>query len=165
MKSGMRKGVSACRAHQSCGATLCHTGSGRTLQAMSTEATQLVPLHERPLHERVAAVIRSERATYQVLQADIARALGVSQQTVSEKLGGKVAITLDELGVIAPLFGLEPDDVIRQARSLRPVVIAPGPRPPTPTLDSGGRRLHLLRVRPTGLEPAAFCSGGRRSIH
>ena len=38
-----------------------------------------------------------------------------------------------------------------------------GPRPTSPAGEGLDRRLQL--VRPTGLEPAAFCSGGRRSIH
>ena len=104
-------------------------------------------------------------ATYQVLQADLARALGVTQQTVSEKRNGHTPFTINELEIIAPLFELEADDLLREARNLRPVSIAPvGPRGPKPTVDYDGRHMHLV-VRPTGLEPAAFCSGGRRSIH
>ena len=88
---------------------------------MSTNLTALVPLAQRPLHERVAAVIRAEMARFDITQVRLASALGVKQQTISSKKSGKTPFSLDELEIVAPLFGMTPEDVLRAARELRPV--------------------------------------------
>lgn len=88
---------------------------------MSTQLTTLVPLAQRPLHERVAATVRAEMARYDVTQAQIAARLGVSQQAVSSKKSGKTPFTLDELEAIAPLFEMTADELVRGERVHRPV--------------------------------------------
>lgn len=88
---------------------------------MSMDVHTLVPLAERPLHERVAAVVRGEMARYDVSQARMSLILGITQQSVSRKRSGQTPYTLDELEIIAPLFGQTPDELLRQARELRPV--------------------------------------------
>lgn len=79
---------------------------------MNAQVTTLVPLSQRPLRERVAANVRAEMARYGVSQADVAAALGVSQQAVSMKIHGRRPLSLDDLEVVAPLFGLEAADLL-----------------------------------------------------
>nr|WP_297429770.1 helix-turn-helix transcriptional regulator [uncultured Actinotalea sp.] len=79
------------------------------------------PLAGRSLHQRVAAVVRGEMARYQITQARLASALGIAQQSVSRKRSGRTPWTLDELEVIAPLFGSTPEELVRQAGALRRV--------------------------------------------
>jgi len=59
----------------------------------------------------VAANIRAEAARTRTPQKAIAAALGISQQSVSQRLNGVVAIDVEELGVIAELLGV-PDEVL-----------------------------------------------------
>lgn len=93
---------------------------------MSTQISTLVPLAERPLHQRVAAVVRGEMARYEITQARLATILGITQQSVSRKRSGQTPYTLDELDVIAPLLATTPDELLRAARDLRPVDPAGG---------------------------------------
>jgi len=86
-----------------------------------TTTTHLVPLTERPLHERVAAVVRAQMAAYGVTQAQLAQRLNITQQSVSPKRSGKTPFTLNELELIAPMFAMEADEILRAARELRPV--------------------------------------------
>jgi DNA-binding XRE family transcriptional regulator len=86
---------------------------------MSTDVTHLVPLDERPLHQRVAANVRAEMARYGVTQVRIANVLGVTQQTISAKKGGSTPFTLDELDLLAPLFGMTVNELIRGAKDPR----------------------------------------------
>lgn len=88
---------------------------------MTTQVTTLIPLTARPLHERVAAVVRGQMSVYGVTQTRLAAVLGVTQQTVSAKKAGKTPFTLDELELIAPMFGMEADELLRAARDLRPI--------------------------------------------
>ena len=85
----------------------------------ASTVTRLVPLSERPLHERVAAVVRAEMARYRVSQTSLARHLGVAQQNVSRKCSGRTPFALDELDVIAPLIGMRLVDIIRAAEGQR----------------------------------------------
>jgi len=55
--------------------------------------------------ERVAGNIRAEMARGNITQGAIANALGLTQQAVSRRLKGVVAIDLDELAVIAEVLG------------------------------------------------------------
>ncbi|WP_081802281.1 helix-turn-helix domain-containing protein [Actinotalea ferrariae] len=99
---------------------------GAYLGLMSTQIRALVPIASRPLHERVAAVVRGEMARYEVTQARLAGVLGITQQSVSRKRAGTSPWTLDELETVAPLFGSTADELVRQARELRPVDPAGG---------------------------------------
>lgn len=84
---------------------------------MSTNVTRLVPLAERPLSKRLAATIRAEMEYFDVAQADVAQALGVSQQAVSLKINGKRPIGFDELAMIAPLFDATAAELLAEAES------------------------------------------------
>lgn len=60
-----------------------HNGPAYCLPMSSIPVTPLVPLHERPLGQRVAATIRAELARYDIPQTRVASALGLTQQAVS----------------------------------------------------------------------------------
>lgn len=87
-----------------------------------SEVTHLVPLRERPLHERVAATVRAEMARYGVRQREIAIALGLTQQSVSGKLRGSTPFAVDELAVVAPMVGMTVSELIAQGEGPRPGV-------------------------------------------
>ena len=104
---------------------------------MSTDVTHLVPLAQRPLHERVAANVRAEMARLSVTQTRMANLLGVTQQTVSAKRSGATPFTLDELELVAPVFGMTVEELIRGARTPQPATAdarwAPWDSNPQPT--------------------------------
>jgi transcriptional regulator with XRE-family HTH domain len=106
--------------------------------AMSTEVTRLVPISERPLRARVAANIRAELARNDVTQVQVAAALGITQQAVSQKLSGRRPFSLDDVEVIAPMVGMAPDELVRGSKN---------PQPAGPT-GAG--------ARPEGFEPPTF---------
>ena len=60
-------------------------------------------------------------AQYEINQVRLAGALGITQQSVSRKRSGFTPWTLDELEIVAPMFGTTPDQLLRLARELRPV--------------------------------------------
>ena len=56
----------------------------------------------------VAANTRAEMARRKIRQRHIAEYLGMTQQSVSARLSGRVAFTVDELAAIARLLGVDP---------------------------------------------------------
>lgn len=54
----------------------------------------------------VAANIRAEMARQRIPQTAIAAALGITQQSVSNRINGRVPIDVDELAVFARLLGV-----------------------------------------------------------
>ncbi|MCK9629952.1 MAG: helix-turn-helix domain-containing protein, partial [Bacteroidales bacterium] len=80
---------------------------------MTVNVVPLVPLDDLSLSERVAANIRAEIARFGLQQTDVARALGISQQSVSLKIHGKRPLSLDEIEGFARLVGLSPEDLVR----------------------------------------------------
>ncbi len=95
-----------------------------------TKVTALVPIAERPWHERVARAVRREMADYGVTQTRMAAVLGLSQQAVSSKRNGKTPFTLDELEVVASMFGMKTEDLLIKARALTdPPAVAEGAGP------------------------------------
>lgn len=128
---------------------------------MSTVHT-LVPLAERPLSQRVAATVRAEMARLDISQHDLAIALGVTQQAVSLKIKGKRPLSVDELDVVAPLFGMTAAELVDDAKKGRP----DGPLRPRRESNSqptGGVFAQVIRledrrktaVRPQGTPPRA----------
>jgi transcriptional regulator with XRE-family HTH domain len=81
---------------------------------MTAAATQVQPTSL--LHQQVASNIRAERARSNISQARMAEVLGIAQQNVSAKLRGVRAFTLDEIGILAPLFGMTPAELIAGVR-------------------------------------------------
>jgi len=71
------------------------------------------------LSDRVAAQIRRELAGRRQSQASLARAMGVAQMWVSDRLSGKTQIDLNDLHRIATTMGLTPVDLFpRQEREV-----------------------------------------------
>ena len=104
---------------------------------MSSELSYLVPMAERPLRERVALNVRIEMTRNGVKQIQLAAVLGLTQQAVSMKVNGLRPFSLDDLEVIAPLFGMSAAELVQGE--------AGRPRPGDP--DGG------VTVRHQGLEP------------
>lgn len=55
--------------------------------------------------EQVRAAIRAEMARYQVEQADLARSLCTTQQSISRRLTGTTQLTVDDITNIAVAIG------------------------------------------------------------
>lgn len=66
----------------------------------------MVPLMSETPTERIAGEIRAEMARQQRSQRQLALALGYTQQAVSRRLAGHVAIDVDELDAIARFLGV-----------------------------------------------------------
>lgn len=64
------------------------------------------PLSATP--NQVRAAIRAEMARYNVEQTDLARHLCMTQQAVSRRLTGQVALTVDDIVRIAAVIGCPP---------------------------------------------------------
>lgn len=58
------------------------------------------------LSARVAANVRAELARAGYSQAKLAQALDTTQQTISRRMSGQVAFTIEELGSIANILGV-----------------------------------------------------------
>jgi hypothetical protein len=63
-----------------------------------------------------AAAIRFEAARRGLSQRQIAAEVGLSRAAVSDRFRGKTAWTLDQVGVIALLFGCEPAVLVNEPR-------------------------------------------------
>lgn len=84
--------------------------SGRTISfSVLTRAQyecRYVPM-ELVHAQRVSAAVRAEMARTRTPQASLARALGITQQSVSRRLNGHTPFTLDEVVVAADLLGVD----------------------------------------------------------
>jgi len=63
-----------------------------------------------------AAAIRFEAARRGLSQMQIAAEVGLSRAAVSDRFRGKTAWTLDQLGVIAQLFGCDVSVLVKEPR-------------------------------------------------
>lgn len=68
--------------------------------------------------EYVTATIRAEVARRRLTQRELAEALGISQQSVHNRLSGKVVIDLHELGIIADTLGVTVESLVRAPESV-----------------------------------------------
>lgn len=68
------------------------------------------------LHRVVAATVRAEMARVNITQQRLAEMVGVSQQGISDRLRGKTPFTINEVGILAPLFGMIPAELIAGQR-------------------------------------------------
>lgn len=71
---------------------------------------------DRP-REYVAANVRAEAARRRWSQADLAGRLGVSQETLSRRLTGRVVIDVDELVDMAAALGVSPAELLTRRPS------------------------------------------------
>lgn len=60
----------------------------------------------------VGEAVRAEMVRSRVTQAQVASALGKTQQVVSAKLCGKTVITVNELTAIAQTLGVDPRSLL-----------------------------------------------------
>lgn len=67
-----------------------------------------VPSQPRTLRELVAAEVRAQLARQQISQQELAKAIGLSQASISERLRGKTPFTTDDLERIADALGVHP---------------------------------------------------------
>lgn len=123
---------------------------------MSAEITHLVPFDELPLSQRVIRNIRAEMARYDVQQAQLAAALGVTSQAVSQKLSGRRHLSIDELDVIAGVLRMTPEELIRGMRN---------PRQGRGPDGGGGSRLPRLDLNQQPSDLASAQVTALRSAH
>lgn len=70
------------------------------------------------VRRNVSAAVRVEMARNSLRQADVAEALGLSQQAVSRRLKGAVSFDADELVTLAALFGVPASALIDQPEAM-----------------------------------------------
>jgi transcriptional regulator with XRE-family HTH domain len=56
--------------------------------------------------ERIASGVRAEVARYRKQQSEVAEVLGMTQQSVSDRLLGKIGFRAEELAVLAEWLGI-----------------------------------------------------------
>lgn len=95
------------------------------------------------LRDRVAAEARAWRGRLNITQVEIARALNLSQPQVSARMRGHVAFSLEEVEVLADLFGIEPAELLGMGQTRN--------GPPPGTRATGGGTNFVAPA--TGLEP------------
>ena len=73
-----------------------------------------------PATVRVASEVRAWRGRLQISQKTLSERLGLSQASMSARLNGKAAFTLDELDTLAEMFGIEVTDLFGPSTSWYP---------------------------------------------
>ena len=101
-------------------------------------------------NEALGFTVNQYLFAHNVTRERLGELLGVTRTVVSKKVRGQVGWTARDVAVVAGYFGLSVDDLMPRR--------ADG----APAAGGGGGAGAVPR---TGFEPAAFCSGGRRSIH
>ena len=74
------------------------------------------PLEDRA-RRNLAAIFRAQRARLNIDQADLAKAVGTTQATVSRKLTNRAPFTAIELGTYCKALGLDVNETIALAMS------------------------------------------------
>lgn len=62
--------------------------------------------------QRVAAEVRGHAARQGIMQKELARILGMHPSQITARMRGRTAFTLDELAVLAKVFGIQPADLM-----------------------------------------------------
>ena len=109
------------------------------MQEMST--LRMVPDQPARLTDRVAAEVRANMARVRMTQTELAEILGLTQSTVSKRLLGKIAFSVDELDTVAAAFGVHP--AVLMGGVAQPNDNGPGTR--AGTTDRYPRNLVTLR--------------------
>src|SRR6266542_655784 len=86
------------------------------------------------LRHLIAAEVRAEMARQQVTQVQLSRTIGMSQQSLSERLRGKTPFTTDDLGEVGDALGVNPAKLLGGAP---PADNGPGTRAATTGRWSG----------------------------
>lgn len=73
---------------------------------------QVVELHPTAARLRAAGEVRAWKGRLRMSQAALGKLLGISQASVSARLTGAAAFTLDELDVLADYFGVDVADLM-----------------------------------------------------
>jgi transcriptional regulator with XRE-family HTH domain len=84
---------------------------------MSAQSDHVAEPVTLTLHRRVAANVRSAMGYHGYVQADLARMLHMPQQSISDRLRGKTAFTLNELETLAPYLGLTVAEIIEGGKT------------------------------------------------
>lgn len=66
----------------------------------------------------IGEVIRIQRRGFEMQQADLAKALGISQASMSRKESGKESLTMSQLFDLAFVFNVWPQDLIKLALNI-----------------------------------------------
>jgi transcriptional regulator with XRE-family HTH domain len=66
--------------------------------------------------EKVIGELRAEIARQRLTQREVAARLGWSQQVLSKRLTGEVAISIDEAGKLAEVLGIKPEQLMQVQR-------------------------------------------------
>lgn len=119
---------------------------------MSTDVVVLPAPDHKPFTVVVAAKIRGRIAELGYRQADLAGVLGVSQQSVSKRLTGKVPFDVNELATVADWLGVSVMQLLGDAGSTPP---NGGPGKIAGTVGDMARRLAFRHLRPAGLTLAS----------
>ncbi len=90
----------------------------------------------------VAGRLRQAIAARNIKKGAVAEMIGMNFTSFSKRVNGRLAIDVDEAEIISDAIGVNRDWL----------------------LTGNGLMLDPEWVPPAGFEPAAFCSGGRRSI-
>ncbi len=72
---------------------------------------------EAQARRNLAAIFRAQRARLNIDQADLAKAVGTTQATVSRKLTNRAAFTAIELGAYCKALGLDVNETLTLAMS------------------------------------------------
>ena len=91
-----------------------------------------VAITTKPLSWHIAGEIRAEAAYQRIKASQLARKLGLSQQTFSLRYRGEVAFSTDELFQVASVLGTTPTELMARAEYR----LAPGKLPPATHLES-----------------------------
>lgn len=110
-----------------------------------------LPAREDRLRTRVAAEVRAWRGRLQISQTAMAKTLSLSQASISDRLNGKSAFTLDEIETLADAWGIDPLQLMGGGAAqapIRPLTMDDGVSgfrciPPSP---QSNRRAHTSRA-------------------
>jgi transcriptional regulator with XRE-family HTH domain len=87
---------------------------------MTSEVIAFPEVGYDSLGDVVSSNLRAEVARRRIPQEQLAARLGMSQQAVSDRLRGRVKMSVDDLGRLADLLGLQPAELLVRHLGLEP---------------------------------------------
>lgn len=103
------------------------------------------------LNDQVAATVRAELARRRMTQQDLARAVGLSQASVSERLRGKTPFSTDDIERVADALGIHP-------------AVLFGGHGPLPTPPTTGRYSRKISTKRNALPTSRVVVGTPREL-